>query len=153
MTTVQNMMYRVLVTPIDTLQSIKIKKDSVYRRFWYHVLIWVSFKFRRSAKVPLSATLRYFWHKNFRSKTASCVCVKVVRLRRGRLGLIGSVAGRGASVCPTSSVVCFDVKVMFREQIGLGMAKRSCLGLTVTIVGRKILMQRPIEPPKTVKKI
>lgn len=57
--------------------------DSSYRRFWYHVLTCVSLKFSASATSLRSATDKYFWHRNFRSRYASCECVNAVRRRRG----------------------------------------------------------------------
>lgn len=52
-------------------------------RFWYHVFTWVSDKFKASATSLRSATDKYFWHRNLRSKYASCEWVKAVRRRRG----------------------------------------------------------------------
>lgn len=52
-------------------------------RFWYQVLTCVSDKERASATSLRSATLRYFWHRNFLSRYASCAWVNAVLLRRG----------------------------------------------------------------------
>ncbi len=76
-----------------------------YLLFWYQVFTCVSLRFNLSASNPLSATLKYFWQRNLRSKTDSCAWVKVVLRLRGLRGLIGKVAGRGASVRAAESTV------------------------------------------------
>lgn len=55
--------------------------------FWYHVLTCVSVSLSASATLPRSATLRYFWQRNLRSRNASCACVNAVLRRRGFLAL------------------------------------------------------------------
>jgi len=59
------------------------RRRDAYLRFWYQVFTWVSDRFRASATSLRSATDKYFWQRNFRSKYASCACVKAVLLRRG----------------------------------------------------------------------
>lgn len=49
-----------------------------------HVFTCVSDKFNWLATSPRSATDKYFWHRNFLSRKASCEWVKAVRLRRLR---------------------------------------------------------------------
>ena len=54
-------------------------------------------RFRSSATFPLSATERYFWDRNLRSRKASWAWVKAVRRRRGFLLL--------QSIPPSSSAL------------------------------------------------
>ena len=60
--------------------------SAAYLRFWYHVLTCVSVRPRHSATSALSATLRYFWQPNLRSRYCSWACVKAVLRRRSFLG-------------------------------------------------------------------
>lgn len=48
----------------------------------YHVFTCVSDKLSWLATSPRSATDKYFWHRNFRSRKASCEWVNAVLLRR-----------------------------------------------------------------------
>lgn len=73
-----------IMTNLDNWNEFKKKHSWIaYRRFWYHVFTWVSLKFNASATSLRSATDKYFWHRNFRSKYANCECVNAVRRRRG----------------------------------------------------------------------
>lgn len=54
-----------------------------YLLFWYQVFTWVSDRFKVSATSLRSATLKYFWQRNFLSKYANWACVKAVRRRLG----------------------------------------------------------------------
>lgn len=53
----------------------------------YHVFTCVSDRFSWLATSARSATDKYFWHRNFRSRKASCECVNAVRRRRFRFKL------------------------------------------------------------------
>lgn len=71
-----------------------------YRRFWYQVFTCVSDRLSASATSLRSATDRYFWHRNFRSRYASCAWVNAVRRRRGLRPFAASAACSGP---PTST--------------------------------------------------
>lgn len=56
----------------------------LWKIYSYHVFTCVSDKFNWLATSPRSATDKYFWQRNFRSRKASCECVNAVLRRRFR---------------------------------------------------------------------
>lgn len=68
----------------------------------HQVFTWVSDKFNWFATSPRSATDRYFWHRNFLSRKASCEWVNAVLRRRFRLEaplLLSNDEKAGVSCC------------------------------------------------------
>lgn len=73
--------YLWLLTYISALLS---KLVNIQHLNSYHVFTCVSDKLSWLATSPRSATDKYFWHRNFLSRKASCEWVNAVRLRRLR---------------------------------------------------------------------
>ena len=68
-------------------------RGRAHRRFWYQVLTCVSVRLRQSATSARSATLRYFWQPNLRSRYCSWACVNAVRRRRSFFAAAGTNLG------------------------------------------------------------